>query len=868
MLQQYVNMKNQHPECLLFFRVGDFYEWYFQDAHLLHQVLDLAVSDKSKNKDWSIPMAGIPHHALDKYIPRLIQHWYKIAIAEQMTEAMPGKLVDRQITQIITPWTYITESAKIFNYILSITQQETQSWLNFHVAWGDFTIGEYWTKSFKTLDEVEKRVAIINPREIILDADLNCKDDISDRVKTNDKAIISIYEVPNDPDFFLINLCKIQNLKSFWIAVEGWRLKGITLLLNYIKHTQTEAIQNIYKISFHSSENRVFLDDITIKNLEIFTSSYQQETKYTLCEVLDHSRTSAGARFLRYLLLNPTKDLQVITARHGHILRFQTSPNTTDFLRILRWTFDVSKLISTILYRKLTPITFVKLRSTLWEFFDESKPFFRGLQEELAYFGLANEQKNQISSLFDLLHKALKDADNIGSDLNFIADGYSEAIDQLRKIAYHSDELIYEYQLLLAERSGLTNVKLKFIMNEWYFIEIAHKDSVNFKNTLEKLANDDSDKFTLYHRKTLKDSYRFTTPYLENIASTILSAQWKLQAQEFAVLWEIKEKISLISPVLAQFAQMLAQFDVFASHARFAIEKDYTQPLFVAWWWQSGAINITNARHPVIEEFLAKDQQFIPNDLVIEDGNIHIITWPNMGWKSTYLRQSALILLLAHCGLFVPASKAKIPLVDGIFARIGSGDIIAKNQSTFMTEMIEVSNILNNATSNSFIIFDELGRGTSTYDGIALTKAILTYILTNVKAKTLLATHYHELIDLENTYPEVKNFSVSVYETDKEVIFTKKIIKGWANKSYWIDVAQLAWISRSIIENARNNLANLESNKKNTASNQTPLFNDTNKVDEKQINNEKVASLIKATNLDNVTPLQALQLLMKMKEGL
>lgn len=373
----------------------------------------------------------------------------------------------------------------------------------------------------------------------------------------------------------------------------------------------------------------------------------------------------------------------------------------------------------------------------------------------------------------------------------------------MRRIAYHSDELLLEYQQFLVRTTGVHNVKLKFVMNQGYFIEVTTKDMPAFEKSISEHLETEKGraaqhnhhqietpnnipKLSVVRRQTLKDNQRYSSPYLEEIQQSILSSKDELVQLERSLLGLLAQEVSKVAEMLSRFAQKIAELDVYCSHALFALEHRYIQPELNA----TSSIVIEGGRHPVIEAYLPRDQQFIPNDLILgnqsspngvleqDNGLIHIITGPNMGGKSTYLRQSALIVLLAHCGLFVPASKAKIGLIDGLFARVGSGDVIAKNQSTFMTEMIEVSNILNNATKKSFIIFDELGRGTSTYDGMALTSAILQYILKQVKANTLLATHYHELIALEEKYSEVRNFSVSVYETDKEVLFMKKIIKG------------------------------------------------------------------------------------------
>ncbi|HPC34871.1 MAG TPA: hypothetical protein PLP73_04325, partial [Candidatus Absconditabacterales bacterium] len=442
------------------------------------------------------------------------------------------------------------------------------------------------------------------------------------------------------------------------------------------------------------------------------------------------------------------------------------------------------------------------------------------LMEELKRLGLSDYNIESIEKLYKTLQKVLKNDEFIKNDMDFIADGYNAEIDRLRKIAYHSDEMLMDYQNELATVSKVSNVKLKYIINQGYFIEITNKDIQLFESNLASIVDTNNEKFNIVRRNTLKGAQRYNSEFLEKIESKIIDAKSALVEQEFLVLQELKESIGTITNDLNTFANHVAFLDLYTSHAIFSKENN----LVKASYSEKGDLEIVEGRHLVVEKFLDQGFQFIPNDLFMDGGSgsnkgqdqkefgfVHIITGPNMGGKSTYLRQNALIVLMAHCGFFVPAKSAKISLVDGIFARIGSGDNLAKNQSTFMTEMIEVANILNNATKNSFVIFDELGRGTSTYDGLALTKAILEYIVTEIKSKTLIATHYHELIALEEVYEGIKNYSVSVYETDKDVVFMKKIVKGGADKSYGLDVAKLAGIPNIILQRAEENLNNLHS---------------------------------------------------------
>ena len=876
-IEQYIEVKRQYADCILFFRIGDFYETFFEDAKLCSKVLDLILTSKNKNAEDPVPMAGIPFHSVDKYIPKLVAHWYKVAIAEQTSDPVPGKIVSREVTQIITPGTYVHEQKKTTNYMLSIHFKPYKDGQSYHIARGDFSLWEYRTRSFADIAEMQKFILTIKPSEIIFDFDFPDKDLVTTPLLQYLKCLISIYEVPFDAEHFLITMTQVQSLASFGKALDEGRLGATALLLNYIAHTQKTRLTNIAKISLHSQDHLVLLDEVTIKNLEIFTSSYENSEKYSLIGILDRTQTAGGSRLLRYLLTNPTNILSELEKRLNHITDYLqedmirpalTGLDTHRIHAILNSVSDIPKLVTMILYKKLSPSLFIKLRATLRIFFENSL-----LMKELTRLGLDDEDKNAVQHVYNHLQQLLKNDEDYREDIDFIRDGYQEQIDELRKIAYHSDELLLQYQQELSQMSGVNNVKLKYVMNQWYFIEITNKDITQFEHKLfDEAHGANKDKFDVLRRNTLKGGQRYVSPYLDTIQSQVLSAKDDLVSREFLLLQDAKEKISQISTSLIAFAECIAWLDVYSSHALLAKEKNFSKPEFT----NNSQLSIIDGRHPVIEEFLPRDLQFIPNDLKMSDDSsedtwwfLHIVTGPNMGWKSTYLRQNALIVLMAHCGLFVPAKEVKLWLVDALFARVWSGDVIAKNQSTFMTEMIEVANILHNATSKSFIIFDELGRGTSTYDGLALTKAILEYIATQVWAKTLIATHYHELIQLENTLPWIQNYSVSVYETDKDVVFMKKIIRGGADKSYGIDVAKLAWIPHAILEQAKRNLKSLQTENGKIVSPESSSnegFNFQLPASAGDPRFEKIKQFLQWFDLNTITPLQALQLLSKVKD--
>jgi len=863
---QYLDIKKEHADCILFFRMGDFYETFFEDAKICSKVLDIVLTSKNKNSENSVPMAGIPYHSADKYITKLINNGYKVAIAEQTSEPIPGKIVEREVVSIITPGTYIQESKKEFTYTMAVTFLPHTNGNSYHIARGDFSIGEYRTKSFTDIGEMLKFILTIRPVEIVFDVDFPEKESISIPVQQAMKSLVSVRDIPPDPEKFLVVTTGVQQIASYGKAIEDGKLATITLLLSYLKHTQKHSLTNITKISFHSQDTYLILDEVTIKNLELLSSTYEGSEKYSLLNILDTTKTSGGARLLRYLITNPIKDQWQLERRLDTIENYYSKEDESKNIhQLLSNVRDIPKLVSTILYKKLLPNTFIKLRATLRIFFEN-----KFLLDELKYLWMSETTQNYLQNLYNYLEQLLKNDEEYKDDIDFIRDGYQSKIDELRRIAYHSDELLMQYQQELAKVWWIPNVKVKYVLNQWYFLEVTNKDIKQFE---ERLNRELDEKFSLIRRNTLKWGQRYSSPYLENLEVNILKAKDELRALEFELLQQAQQKIAGGTKELNEFAEWIAWLDLFVSQALLAHEKNFIKPEFI----KNDTMTIIEWRHPVIEKYLPLDQQFIPNDLSLngksdsEEGFLHIVTGPNMWGKSTYLRQNALIVLMAHCGLFVPAKECKIWIVDALFARIGSGDNIAKNQSTFMTEMIEVANILNNASKKSFIIFDELWRWTATYDGLALTKAILEYLVTNIGAKTLIATHYHELIQLEDTLPGVKNFSVSVYETEKEVIFMKKIVRGGASKSYGLDVAKLAWIPAAIVQRAKGHLDTLEQEKgtrsKEQEKNLLPLTFDL-VPPERDGRYEKVKVLLETYDLNNITPLQALQLLSKIKDEL
>jgi DNA mismatch repair protein MutS len=930
--KQYMDLRNQYPDCILFFRMGDFYETFYEDAKVCSKLLDLTLTARDKQWHNPIPMAWAPYHAADKYIAKLVAHGYKVAIAEQMTEAKAWQIVERKVTQVITPATFIEESKKEFTYIVGLAYVSGEHDPYQCSRW-DVTVWSYRTHSFKTLEETLQHIARIQPRELVVDIDFPESIAVRDQIAQSTTCLVSIYDKPADSDAMLRHVFGVQTLASFGKALEAGRQYAMALLCNYLHHIQPHSLQTIVRIQYDAKNDDVMLDMVTVRNLEILTSQYEWSKKYWLLWVLDTTATALGARLLREVILHPIQNLDVIKNRQSHISDYtQRSWDAKHVQEVLRQMVDMPKIVSTILYKKSAPTNFWKLRYALelvhrWitirhpEWHEGSHqttsisldssavPQNDGvLHSELLKIWLSKDVLDQTIGYYAYLNQLLK-YDWLNDDIDYINDGYNTEIDELRKIAYHSDSLLLEYQQELVQKTGVANVKVKYVSNQWYILEVTPKDMDAFEAASVKWDA----KFELIRRQTLKTGQRYTTVYLDELQHKVLAAQFQLRSREQELIQEAKDRLVSIVNALWQLADGIAWLDIYTSHALFAKEKKYVKPELVV----DGMLEIVWGRHPVIEEYLPHDQDFIPNDLRIgichseatpknlesislqwqtsetldpsfhsgwqesDSWLLHIITWPNMWWKSTFLRQNALIVLMAHCGFSVPAEKAIIPLIDGLFARVWSGDVIAKNQSTFMTEMIEMANILHNATKRSFVILDELGRGTSTYDGMALAHAIVQYIVQHIGVKTLFATHYHELIALEQSLSWVKNYSVSVYETDKDVVFMKKIIAWWASKSYGLDVAKLAGIPSAIVDTARKYLNFHETNNVSDstviASNSSviaceakqsmPLFN--MEVDRESIwaktQLDKIKRLLDTLDPNNMTPMQALQMIAKLK---
>lgn len=854
--QQYIDLKQEHKDALLFFRLGDFYELFYEDAKLAHQELDITLTARHKNSANPIPMAWVPYHSVEKYIKKLIQAGYKVAIADQVGKVVPGKVVERKIVRVITPGTAIKDE-EVFNHIAALYYGGTGKEL-YHLAWGDVSLGTFSTQSFNTLEEMLNTLSTIDPGEIIVDIHFPERESLKQYIQEVLSCPLSFDDVPYDTIQYLRTITGTSSLVWYGKALQSWREHALALLFSYTSNMQKQALRMVHSIRYVLPDEYISLDETTIRNLEIFSSRAEASSKQSLYGVINTCQTAMWSRLLQEQLLYPLRDETLLQDRLSAIEYYvQRSEERQHIMTILHGIVDLPRLVSKIVYRKAQATKIQQLMVNLAQMLQHKKSdiFHQALLER----GLEGKDFACVSAFLESLQEAFEEG-QINDEMRYIRDGYDTEVDKYRQIAYHSDDLLLKYQQDIIDYVWGIKVKVKYIKNQWYCLELTPKDVELFEST--SIADDK--KFDFFRRQTLKTGQRYTTTYLQSLEWKILEAKTLLQKREEEILDSFVERLKeQISPFLS-FFEAWAKLDLASSFAHFSQQHAWSKPSFVPW----SVLAVQEGRHPVVEHFLETTQEFIPNNCLLDEKRFfHLITGPNMWGKSTFLRQNALIVLLAHAWLYVPAASAEMSLVDGIFARVGSGDALAKNQSTFMTEMLEMAHILHNATEKSFVILDELGRGTSTYDGLALARAISVFLCQEIKAKTLFATHYHELTDLEDTLDGCANFSVSVYETDQEVVFLKKVVKGKASKSYGIDVAKLAGIAPVILQQAEEYLAHLE--KAHIGSRKAPLqkgfdFGVINDVYKQKY--QAIEALLDDISLDDITPIEALVLLQKVKK--
>lgn len=795
MMRQYFEVKDRYPDCILFFRLGDFYEMFFEDAIVASKTLEIALTGKSCGLDERAPMCGVPFHSANAYISKLVESGYKVAIGEQMEDPATTKgLVKRDVIRVVTPGTVLEGSLlenKKNNYLMSLYKENE----NVGLTYVDISTGEVNATYLKE-DKLIEEIAKVHPTEIILN-DLNYIE------KLNNIATLSnIYINENFSGNYLntniLNEYFPDNyLDKLKFDENGFIKNSLSILLNYIYNTQKQVTSNINQINIYNSSEYMVLDMFTRVNLELTQTIRGNKKKGSLLHVLDKTSTAMGGRLLRKYVEEPLVNKEKIERRLNVIEEIKEDfMLREDLLETLKSVYDIERICGKIAFEKVTPKEMIHLKNSI-EKLPNLKETISSSNADILKMYI--EEMDNLDDIYSLIEEAIKEEPGIAiKEGNIIKSDFNDELRELRDISKNGAFLIKEIENREREKTGVKSLKIGFNKVFGYYIEIT-------KANLSTAKIDES-----YIRKqTLSNAERYITPELKEIEDKILNAEEKIKSLEYEIFVNIRNTIYENIDRIQKTAKIIANIDVCVSLATVAYMNNYVKPNIN----EGNKLDIQNGRHPVVES-LVGEENFVPNDTYLNSGEniINIITGPNMAGKSTYMRQTAIIALMAHIGSFVPADYADIPILDRIFTRVGASDDLSQGQSTFMVEMSEVSHILKNATDKSLVILDEIGRGTSTYDGISLAWSIVEYIQGKIKCKTLFATHYHELTDLENEFDDVKNYSIAVKEDSDNIIFLRKIIPQGADKSYGIYVAKLAKLPDEVINRSREILNDLEKN--------------------------------------------------------
>ena len=871
MMQKYLETKEQYKDCIIFYRLGDFYEMFFDDAILVSKELELTLTGKSCGLEERAPMCGVPHHAVDSYLNRLVKNGHKVAIVEQVEDpALAKGLVKREVTRIVTPGTNLDTSAideGKYNYLMCIVCLSD----SYGVSVVDITTGDYYVTEVNSLRAITDEINKYMPSEIICnDAFMMSGADIDD---LKNRLGITIFNL--DSWYFDDESCqdalrrhfKVYDLSGLGINDYPCGTVAAGAIMQYLTETQKTSLAHLTRLIPYSTNKFMILDTSTRRNLELCETLREKQKRGSLLWVLDKTKTAMGARLLRNYIEQPLINKNEIVERQNAVSQFNKHLITRDEIReYLSPIYDLERLISKISYKSANPRDLIAFKNSL-----EMLPHIKGLLAELDSELLRNinEELDTLEDLTTLIADAINEEPPIViKEGGIIKTGYNEEVDRLRSAKTEGKTWLAELETQEREDTGINNLKVKYNKVFGYYLEVT--------NSYQDLVPEH------YIRKqTLANAERYTTPKLKELEDVILGAEDKLFSLEYNLFSDIRDQISEQVERIQRTAKAVAQVDVFASLAFVAEKNDFVKPKIN----EKGVIDIKDGRHPVVEKMMT-DNMFITNDTYLDnyENRVSIITGPNMAGKSTYMRQTALITLMAQIGSFVPASYANIGICDKIFTRVGASDDLASGQSTFMVEMTEVANILRNATNKSLLILDEIGRGTSTFDGLSIAWAVVEHICDTKKlgAKTLFATHYHELTELEGTLRGVNNYCISVKEQGDDIVFLRKIVKGGADKSYGIQVAKLAGVPETVINRAKElvaELSNADISAKardiaNGYVNNNSYIDVKNSVEVQQmslfdtVKDDDIINELSELDLSDMTPIEALNTLFKMQNKL
>ena len=792
MMQHYMETKKEYPDCVLFYRLGDFYEMFFDDALTVSKELEITLTGKDCGLSERAPMCGVPFHALDSYLYRLVQKGYKVAIAEQMEDPRQAKgLVKREVIRVVTPGT-ITSSQVLDetknNYLMGIVYMDGI----YGISTADISTGDFMVTEVDSDRELFDEINKFSPSEIICNNAFYMSGVDMDELKNRYQVVISAL----DSRFFGEESCRRILMEHFKVgALVGLGLEdyatGIIAagaVMQYIYETQKSTLEHITTITPYSTGQYMVIDTSTRRNLELVETMREKQKRGTLLWVLDKTKTAMGARLLRACIEQPLIHRDEIIKRQNAVEELNMNYiSREEICEYLNPIYDLERLIGRISYKTANPRDLIAFRSSL-----EMLPYIKRILGEFNSELLAElgRELDPLQDIFQLIGDAIvEDPPITVREGGIIKDGYNQEADKLRHAKTEGKNWLAELEAKEKEKTGIKTLKVKFNKVFGYYFEVTN----SFKDQVPDY----------YIRKqTLTNAERFTTDELKQLEDIIMGAEEKLVSLEYDLFCEVRDKIGAEVIRIQKTAKSIAGIDVFCSLSVVATRRNYVKPSIN----DKGVIQIKNGRHPVVEQMM-RDDMFVANDTFLDNGKnrLSVITGPNMAGKSTYMRQVALIVLMAQLGSFVPAQEADIGICDRIFTRVGASDDLASGQSTFMVEMTEVANILRNATRNSLLVLDEIGRGTSTFDGLSIAWAVVEYI-SNTKllgAKTLFATHYHELTELEGTMSGVNNYCIAVKEQGDDIVFLRKIVRGGADKSYGIQVAKLAGVPDSVIARAK-----------------------------------------------------------------
>ncbi len=830
MMSKYVELKEQNMDLILLYRLGDFYEMFFEDAIIASRELELTLTGKNAGLDEKIPMCGVPHHAVSVYIDKLIENGYKVAICEQLEDPKKAKgIVKRGIVQVISSGTVIDSNSlneKENNFLGGI--------IDFNHAYGlsycDITTGEIYALLLPhDSNELISRIVSIGIKEIVVSSEFD--KNVTYMLKTNFQIVISLY---NDNK-------QLKEYEYIYNDLEDIRLKeGVKYLLSYISETQLKDLSHFSKVIVKSDKQSLKMDIHTKRNLELTETLRLKQRQFSLIWLLDKTKTAMGSRLLKSYIENPSVSKKEIEKRYDLIeTLLEEFILTSDLRGYLDEVYDLQRLSGRVAFGNTNAKDMLQLKSSI--------KVLPQIREILLKINFCDDFQT-LSDLYELLDKAIYENPPISIKEGYlIKEGYNQELDELKSLRKGGKDFIAKFEAEERERTGIKTLKVGYNKVFGYYIEVS-------KGSMGLIK----DEFGYERKQTLANNERYISPILKEKEALILNAEERIIELEYQLFCQIREQVKTYIPKLQQISKIISEIDCLQSFAKVSEENNYVRPILN----ENKNLKIIDNRHPVVEKVISSS--FIPNDIIMDENtNILLITGPNMAGKSTYMRQLAITVIMAQIGCFVPASEAILPIFDAIYTRIGASDDLVSGESTFMVEMLEANRAISNATSNSLILFDELGRGTATFDGMALAQAIIEYIHEQIKCKTLFSTHYHELTDLETKLKNLKNIHVSAHEEDGNITFLHKIEDGSIDKSYGIHVAKLAKLPDELIKRADEILKiyeNKEQKKEIYVQEALPLY----EVEVKS----NIEEEIKKINPLEMTPIEAMNFLYKLKEKL